>query len=271
MGRSCCAGCWMPLHGDHRSLSARSPSAASFPGEDRPDLISPPFGRRSERPAVTSRLELTMWSPDMSGSSSRQHPDLKAARCKDAIDSHVDAGDVGCVAESEEAHAPRSSVAYRSVSRLSAPAGPFRGLARWPRKCRLPKRRAFGDARALGVYPSASADQLSAKGSRHVAQCGLGCRYNQCSRDYDLIGRRRREDDRVYVARERRRVLNIEIGSSSLLKNLEMENFHFSAGRFWSGAVELDVISSLLLSVPRRGVAMRRAVWEFGSGYRRSD
>ncbi|MGY4414900.1 hypothetical protein ACVWW4_006636 [Bradyrhizobium sp. LB7.1] len=58
---------------------------------------------------------------------------------------------------------------------------------------------------------------------------------------------------------------------SSLLKNLEMENFHFSAGRFWSGAVELDVISSLLLSVPRRGVAMRRAVWEFGSGYRRSD
>ncbi|MET4804807.1 hypothetical protein, partial [Bradyrhizobium sp. LB11.1] len=31
--------------------------------------------------------------------------------------------------------------------------------------------------------------------------------------------------------------------SSSLLKNLEMENFHISADRFWSGAVELDVIS----------------------------
>ncbi|MET4804517.1 hypothetical protein ABIA96_007125, partial [Bradyrhizobium sp. LB11.1] len=34
-------------------------------------------------------------------------------------------------------------------------------------------------------------------------------------------------------------------GSNSLLKNLEMENFHISADRFWSGAVELDVISSL--------------------------
>ncbi|MET4804771.1 hypothetical protein ABIA96_007381, partial [Bradyrhizobium sp. LB11.1] len=32
-------------------------------------------------------------------------------------------------------------------------------------------------------------------------------------------------------------------GSNSLLKNLEMENFHISADRFWSGAVELDVIS----------------------------
>jgi WD40 repeat protein len=31
---------------------------------------------------------------------------------------------------------------------------------------------------------------------------------------------------------------------SSLLKNLEMENFHISAGRFWSGTVELDVIST---------------------------
>ncbi|MCK1476247.1 dethiobiotin synthase [Bradyrhizobium sp. 197] len=65
--------------------------------------------------------------------------------------------------------------------------------------------------------------------------------------------------------------LMVPLNSSSLLKNLEMENFHFSAGRFWNGAVELDVISSLLLSVPRRGVAMRRAVLEFGSGYRRSD
>ena len=61
---------------------------------------------------------------------------LDSGLCASAIDSHVDAGDVGCVAQSEEAHAPRSSVAYRSVSRVSAPAAPFRVLARCPRKCR---------------------------------------------------------------------------------------------------------------------------------------
>lgn len=76
----------MPLHGDHRSLSARSPSAASFPGEDRLDLIPPPLGATRERPAMTSRLELTMWPPDMSGSSSGQHPVSRqgAARMGDA-------------------------------------------------------------------------------------------------------------------------------------------------------------------------------------------
>jgi hypothetical protein len=35
--------------------------------------------------------------------------------------------------------------------------------------------------------------------------------------------------------------------ASSLLKNLEMESFRILAGRCWSGAVELDVIFSLLL------------------------
>jgi len=38
--------------------------------------------------------------------------------------------------------------------------------------------------------------------------------------------------------------------SSSLLKNLEMESFLILAGRCWSGAVELDVIYSLVLGVP---------------------
>ncbi|MET4222425.1 hypothetical protein ABIB00_007662, partial [Bradyrhizobium sp. LB14.3] len=42
----------------------------------------------------------------------------------------------------------------------------------------------------------------------------------------------------------RRVLVDRRFRTSSLLKNLEMENFHISADRFWSGAVELDVISS---------------------------
>jgi hypothetical protein len=38
--------------------------------------------------------------------------------------------------------------------------------------------------------------------------------------------------------------------SSSLLKNLEMESFRILAGSCWGGAVELDVISSLVLGAP---------------------
>jgi hypothetical protein len=37
---------------------------------------------------------------------------------------------------------------------------------------------------------------------------------------------------------------------SSLLKNLEMESFRILAGSCWGGAVELDVISSLVLGAP---------------------
>jgi hypothetical protein len=38
--------------------------------------------------------------------------------------------------------------------------------------------------------------------------------------------------------------------SSSLLKNLEIESFRILAGSCWGGAVELDVISSLVLGAP---------------------
>ncbi|WP_247339230.1 MULTISPECIES: hypothetical protein [unclassified Bradyrhizobium] len=76
------------------------------------------------------------------------------------------------------------------------------------------KQRTFGDARALGVYPSASADQLGAKGSRQVAQFGLGCRHNRCSHDSDLIGRRSR--DLARFARERQRLVSIEIESGEI-------------------------------------------------------
>ncbi|MCK1479708.1 hypothetical protein IVB27_34475 [Bradyrhizobium sp. 197] len=89
-----------------------------------------------------------------------------------------------------------------------------------------------------------------------------------CVRNWSGVGRYLAEDTPIT---EPPKIEARPTLSSSLLKNLEMENFHIFAGRFWSGAVELDVISSLVLSVPPRGVAMRRAVLEFGSGYRRSD
>jgi hypothetical protein len=47
-----------------------------------------------------------------------------------------------------------------------------------------------------------------------------------------------------------RRLLRAIFGSSSLLKNVEVENFRILAGRCWGGAVELDVISSLVLGAP---------------------
>ncbi|WP_247501306.1 MULTISPECIES: hypothetical protein [unclassified Bradyrhizobium] len=74
------------------------------------------------------------------------------------------------------------------------------------------KQRTFDEARTLGVYPNASADQFAAKRSRQVAQCGLRRPYGRS----DLIGQRSREADRVSVASERRRVLNIEIESREI-------------------------------------------------------
>nr|WP_246230477.1 hypothetical protein [Bradyrhizobium cytisi] len=79
-----------------------------------------------------------------------------------------------------------------------------------------PKRRAFDDARALGVYPDASADQLGAKPSREVAPYSLRYRYGRCGRDSGLIGQRRRENDRAAVVHQTQCLLNVEIGSAEI-------------------------------------------------------